>query len=194
MTAVKIQSNKIVPNEVKDNLSTMRAILRKLPNKPFVVFNPILQTWQLKITEICFMRVLEARSLKLNCHQARIPQNFWWRTLFSALMAPGIPGNYGCLTHISGFPGGDSVKEPTCQCQRLKKDVGSIPGSGRFPGGGYGNSLQYYCLENPMDRRAWQAIIHRVTNSWTPLKWLSMLELKFMPLALHGLLPCVSLG
>ena len=77
MTAVKIQSNKIVPNEVKDNLSTMRAILRKLPNKPFVVFNPILQTGQLKITEICFMRVLEARSLKLNYHQARIPQNFW---------------------------------------------------------------------------------------------------------------------
>lgn len=66
MTAVKIQSNKIVPNEVKDNLSTMRAILRKLPNKPFVVFNPILQTWQLKITEICFMRVLEARNLELN--------------------------------------------------------------------------------------------------------------------------------
>ena len=77
MTAVTIQYNKIVPNEVKDNLTTMRAILRKLPNKRFVVFNPILKTGQFKITEICFMRVLEARSLKLNCHQARVPQNFW---------------------------------------------------------------------------------------------------------------------
>ena len=36
-------------------------------------------------------------------------------------------------------------------------DVGSIPGSGRSPGGGHGNSLQYSCLENPMDRGAWQA-------------------------------------
>ena len=35
------------------------------------------------------------------------------------------------------------------------KDVGSIPRSGRFPGGGHGNPLQYSCLENPMDRRAW---------------------------------------
>ena len=99
----------------------MRAILRKLPNKRFVVFNPILKTGQFKITEICFMRVLEARSLKLNCHQARVPQNFWWRSPFSALMAPGIPGNYGCLTHISGFPGGASVKEPTCQWGRHER-------------------------------------------------------------------------
>ena len=35
-------------------------------------------------------------------------------------------------------------------------DAGSIPGSGRFPGGGYGNPLQYSCLENPMDRGAWR--------------------------------------
>ena len=95
--------------------------------------------------------------------------------------------------HISGFPDGASVKQPTCQCQRLKRDVDSIPGPGRFPGGGHGNSHQYYCLENPMDRRAWWATIHSVTNSWTPLKRLSMHKLKFLPLASHGLLPCVSL-
>ena len=47
------------------------------------------------------------------------------------------------------------------------RDVGSIPRSGRFPGGGHGNPLQYSCLENPMDRRAWQAIVHRVTKSQT---------------------------
>ena len=39
-------------------------------------------------------------------------------------------------------------------------DVGSIPGSGRFPGGGNGNPLQYSCLENFMDRRAWRATVH----------------------------------
>ena len=42
------------------------------------------------------------------------------------------------------------------------RDMGSIPGLGRSPGGGHGNPLQYSCLENPMDRGAWQAIIHRV--------------------------------
>ena len=51
--------------------------------------------------------------------------------------------------------------------------MGSIPGSGRSPGGGHGNSLQYSCLENPMDRRAWQATVHRVAKSGTRLKRLS---------------------
>ena len=50
------------------------------------------------------------------------------------------------------------------------RDVGSIPGSGRSPGGGHGNPLQYSCLENPMDRGAWQAMVHRVTKYWTWLK------------------------
>ena len=47
---------------------------------------------------------------------------------------------------------------------------GSIPGSGRFPGGGHGNPLQYSCLENPMDTGAWWAIVHRVTKTQTRLK------------------------
>ena len=51
--------------------------------------------------------------------------------------------------------------------------MGSIPGSGRSPGGGNGNSLQYSCLENLMDRRAWQATIHRAANSQTRLKQLN---------------------
>ena len=42
------------------------------------------------------------------------------------------------------------------------RDLGSIPGSGRFPGGGTGNPLQYSCLENPMDRGAWQTVVHGV--------------------------------
>ena len=50
------------------------------------------------------------------------------------------------------------------------RDTGSIPGLGRFPAGGHGNPLQCSCLENPMDRRAWWAIVPRVTKSQTPLK------------------------
>ena len=53
------------------------------------------------------------------------------------------------------------------------RDEGSIPGSGRSPGGGHGNPLQYSCLKNPMDRGAWQAIVHGVTNSQKGLKRLS---------------------
>ena len=48
--------------------------------------------------------------------------------------------------------------------------VGSIPGSERSPGGGHGNPFQYSCLENPKHRGAWQATVHRVTQSQTQLK------------------------
>ena len=44
------------------------------------------------------------------------------------------------------------------------RDVSSISGLGRFPGGGHGNPLQYSCLENYMDREAWQAAVHRVSK------------------------------
>ena len=53
------------------------------------------------------------------------------------------------------------------------RDPGSIPGSERSPGWGCGNPLQYSCLENPVDRRAWRATIPRVTQSHTRLKQLS---------------------
>ena len=69
-------------------------------------------------------------------------------------------------------PGGARGKEP-CQCRRLR-DVGSVTGWGRAPGEGSGNPLQYSCLENPMDRGAWWAAVHRAAESWTHLKGLSM--------------------
>ena len=50
-------------------------------------------------------------------------------------------------------------KEPACDAG----DLGSIHGSGRSPGEGDGNPLRYSCLENPMDRGAWRAIVHRST-------------------------------
>ena len=50
-------------------------------------------------------------------------------------------------------------------------DVGSMPGSGRPPGVGHGNPLQYSCLENPMDRGAWRATVHnKFAQSWTQIK------------------------
>ena len=59
-------------------------------------------------------------------------------------------------------------------------DTGSIPGLERSPGGGHGNPLQYSCLENPMDRGAWQATVHGVTKSWTCLKRLNPRAIAFL--------------
>ena len=59
-----------------------------------------------------------------------------------------------------GFPDGSVVENLPANAG----DEGSVPGSGRSPGEGNGNSLQYSCLENPMDRGAWQATVHGVTE------------------------------
>ena len=61
------------------------------------------------------------------------------------------------------------VKNPPASAGDIR-DAGLIPGSGRSPGGRHGNPLQDSCLENPMDRGAWQAAVHSVTQSWTQLK------------------------
>ena len=66
-----------------------------------------------------------------------------------------------------------AVRNPPASAGDIR-DVGSIPESGRSPGGGPGNPLQHSCLENPMDRGAWWAIVHRVAQSRTQLKRLSI--------------------
>ena len=74
------------------------------------------------------------------------------------------------------FPGASVVKNPPVNA-RDARDVGSIFGSGRYPGEENGNPLQYSCLENLMDRGAWQATVPRVAKSRTGLKQLSMLHI-----------------
>ena len=58
------------------------------------------------------------------------------------------------------------VKNPPANAGDIR-DVGLIPGLGRYSGGGHGNPLQCSCLENPIDRGAWWATVHGVTKSWT---------------------------
>ena len=87
----------------------------------------------------------------------------------SACNAGSIPGSGRSFGEGIGYPLQCSwvplvaqlVRESTCD----EGDLGSIPGSGRSPGGGHGNLLQYSCLENPMDRGAWWATAHEVTES-----------------------------
>ena len=71
-----------------------------------------------------------------------------------------------------GFPGGSEVKASACNAG----DLSLIPGSGRSPGEGNGNPLQYSCLENPMDGGAWWATVHGVAKSRT---WLSNFTFTF---------------
>ena len=68
-----------------------------------------------------------------------------------------------------GFPWWLRGKESSCNAG----EPGLMPGSGRSLWEGNGNPLQYSCLENPMDRGAWRAIVHGAANSWTQLKQLS---------------------
>ena len=68
-----------------------------------------------------------------------------------------------CMYVDTGFPGGSVVKNPPAKAG----DMGLIPGLGRFPGEENGNPLQYSCLENPLDRGVWKAIVHEVSKSWT---------------------------
>ena len=71
-----------------------------------------------------------------------------------------ITVNWYAVSLLEAFPGGSAVKNPPGNAA----DVGLVPVSGRLPGGGNGNPLQYSCQENPMDRGAWQATVHGVTK------------------------------
>ena len=102
------------------------------------------------------------------------------------IASPALNSNHPAL----GFPGGSDSKESVCSAG----DPGSIPGLGRSPGEGYGNPLQYSCLENPMDRGAWCATtewVTLVTELWENLSQglaiclaHSKHERKFLPLPL----------
>ena len=82
------------------------------------------------------------------------------------MLGPGVQGCHlplGPLTNwdFSGVPEG---KESACRAGEAG-DTGSTPKSGRSPGGGHYNPLQYSCPRNPMDRRAWRATVHRLAKS-----------------------------
>ena len=78
----------------------------------------------------------------------------WENTLEKGQATPS-----GFLDFLGSSDGKESTRNVGVQ--------GSVPGLGRSPGGGHGNPLQYSCLENLMDRRAWWAPVHEIAKSWT---------------------------
>ena len=77
---------------------------------------------------------------------------------------PSHLGHHRARDCHTGFPGGASGKEPTSQCRRHKR-CGFDPWVRNIPGGRHSNLVQHSCLQNPMNRGAWQAAVHRVTES-----------------------------
>ena len=86
-----------------------------------------------------------------------------WENGVLAHSVTQMTGSISVFTSKKHFPGGSDGKESACHAG----DPGSIPGLGRSPGEGNGNPLQYSCLENSIDRGAWQATVHGVVKSRT---------------------------
>ena len=106
---------------------------------------------------------LEIRSPN-HCTTRKIPRPLFLMAGCQLIKAEGTIASNNCYLHrwLRG-------KESTCQTGDAG-DAGSIPGSGRSPGGGNGNPLKHSCWENPMDRGAWWATVQGVPKHWTRLR------------------------
>ena len=102
---------------------------------------------------------------KLECRSLVITQapQFFEYNVMQTLYTFCITTREYLVSLEGSFPGGTEVKNPPANAGDTG-DTGSIPGSGRSPGEGHGNPLQYSCLENSMDRGAWWATAHRVAK------------------------------
>ena len=106
--------------------------------------------------------------LQCSCLENPRDRGAWWATVY------GVAQSWTRLQRLSSSSssstlGGADDKEPTCQ-RRAQRDTALIPGLERSPREGNGNPLQYSCLEYPMQRGNWWAIVQRVAQSRTQLK------------------------
>ena len=104
------------------------------------------------------------------CLVLSLPTPYHERVLLAVLYCVIFPTEHIKTKKILYVKGASQV---ALAVKNLPADAGDTRGVGSIPGEGSGNPLQYTCLENPMDRGAWQATVHRVTKSQTWLKWLS---------------------
>ena len=119
--------------------------------------------WSLVASQ-CLISIGEQRESAIRIHLSPL---FWISVPFKSPQSVGsssVCRRFSLVACFIGFSGSDG-KESVCNVGNL----GSVPGLGRSPGAGKCNPLQYSCLENSVDRRAWRAIVHVVTKSWTRL-------------------------
>ena len=112
--------------------------------------------------------------LQYSCLENPMDRGAWWATVHRVTKSQTRLKQLSTHSHIHGYTTRASqvvlvIKNLPTNAGDIR-DASSIPGSGRSPGGGHGNPLQYSCPENPMDREACWAIVYRVTKSWTQLK------------------------
>ena len=137
--------------------------------------------WKVKVKSLSHVWLLATP--RTAAYQAPPSMGFFRQEYWSGEPSPSpsvwTHWNHSSDTHLnhlgpvycfSGFPSGASGKELTCRCRRHRRR-GSIPGFGRYPGGGHGNPLQYSCMENPIDRGAWQATVQGVAKSQKWHNW-----------------------
>ena len=126
-------------------------------------------------TQSVLLKIIKYKQSPKNCHKPGETKEtqrlnvLWYPGWDSGTEMTENGENWEHLQKVGnsrGFPGGSDGKEPACNMGGL----GSIPGLGRSPGGGHGNPVQCYCLENPHGRRSLEATLHGVTKSQT---WLS---------------------
>ena len=88
------------------------------------------------------------------------------RRVLEGLLSESVITSWKLYLINMGFPVALMVKDPPANAGAVR-EAGLIPESGRTPGGGHGHPLQYSCLENPMDRGAWQATVCGAAKNWT---------------------------
>ena len=108
---------------------------------------------------------------KIPWRRERLPNPVFWPGESHGLYSPWVAesdttSDFHFTSAIKSLPLWLSGQKSACSAG-APGEAGSIPGSGRSPGRGCGNLLQYSCLENPMDRGAWQAIVHRIAKTGT---------------------------
>ena len=96
-------------------------------------------------------------------HTMKVFKRIWLNFQIAKLALPSLGSETQWVCISLAFPGGSVVKNLPADAGDAG-EVGSIPGSGRPPGGGNDSPLKYSCLKNPMDRRAWRATVHGVTR------------------------------